>query len=85
VLILVPTSDYGLRPHSGEDFVDHVAFVHLGAFRAVFSDELSAYLRIGREFSGGHHRSFHKAKEYVRKTLPRRLAYAILRQRSGHA
>jgi transposase-like protein len=34
----------------------------------LFTDECPAYLRIGREFGGGHHRSLHKAKEYVRKT-----------------
>jgi transposase-like protein len=34
----------------------------------LFTDELPVYHRIGREFSGGHHRSLHKQQEYVRKT-----------------
>jgi transposase-like protein len=34
----------------------------------LFTDELHLYRNIGREFSGGHHRSKHSAGEYVRKT-----------------
>jgi transposase-like protein len=34
----------------------------------LFTDELPVYVRIGREFRGGHHRSLHKHQEYVRRT-----------------
>jgi transposase-like protein len=34
----------------------------------LFTDELPVYVRIGREFRGGHHRSLHKHREYVRRT-----------------
>jgi transposase-like protein len=34
----------------------------------LFTDELPVYVRLGREFRGGHHRSLHKHREYVRKT-----------------
>lgn len=34
----------------------------------LFTDELPVYRRIGREFSGGHHRVLHRQQEYVRKT-----------------
>lgn len=34
----------------------------------LFTDELPVYVRLGREFRGGHHRSLHKHREYVRRT-----------------
>jgi len=34
----------------------------------LFTDELHLYRHIGREFAGGHHRTLHKVREYVRRT-----------------
>jgi transposase-like protein len=34
----------------------------------LFTDELHLYRNIGKEFTGGHHRTLHRVREYVRRT-----------------
>jgi transposase-like protein len=45
-----------------------VLFKYADRNSTLFTDEVPLYNHVGREFAGGHHRSLHKQREYVRRT-----------------